>query len=55
MESGWNLSKSVILKHSGQEIFHQEHFVAFFFTIYMSKSLFCKDISVNVSLQVREI
>ena len=36
-----------ILKHSGQEIFHKELFVAFFFTIYMLKSLFCEDISVE--------
>ena len=37
------LSKFVVLKHFGWDILHQECSAPFLFTIYMLKSVFCKD------------
>ena len=51
----WNLSKLVILKHSGREILHLEPFVASFFTIYMLRSLFVKIFQQNMSLNQRNL
>ena len=51
----WNLSKFVVLKHSGREILLYEPFVAFFSTIYMLKSLFVKIFQQNMSLSQRNL
>ena len=53
--SRWNLSKFVILKHSGREILHLEPFVAFFSTIYMLRSLFVKIFQQNMGLNQRNL
>ena len=53
--SRWNLSKFVILKHSGREILHLEPFVAFFSTIYMLRSLFVKVFQQNMNLNQRNL
>ena len=50
-----DLSKFVILKHSGEEILHLEPFVAFFSTIYMLRSLFVKIFQQNMSLNQRNL
>ena len=42
-----NLSKFVVLKHFGWDILHKECSAPFLFTIYMLKSVFCKDNSVE--------
>ena len=44
-----NLSKFVVLKHFGCNILHKESSTPFLFTIYMLRSMFCKDI-LNMSL-----
>ena len=47
--------KIVILKHSGREILHLEPFVAFFYTIYMLRSLFVKIFQQNMSFNQRNL
>ena len=49
------LSKFVILKHSGLEILHLEHFVAFFSGIYMLRSSFVKIFQQNMNLNQRNL
>ena len=51
----WNVSKFVILKHSGREILHLEPLVDFFSTIYTLKKLFVKIFQQNMSLSQRNL
>ena len=43
----WNLSKFVILKHFEWDVLHKESSALFLFSIYMFKSVFCRDISAE--------